>query len=50
MRSLSFRAMLSLQVWSCAVNQRVFAEAAPSADHPEASRLREKQLDLVGST
>jgi hypothetical protein len=39
------------QLWSCAVNRRVFAEPAP-AEQPgkqEAGRLREKQLDLVGA-
>ena len=40
-----------LQLWSCAINRRVFAEPAP-AEQPgkqEAGRLREKQLDLVGA-
>ena len=42
---------LLLQLWSCAVNCRVFAEPAPEQQpgKQEAGRLREKQLDLVGA-
>ena len=40
-----------VQLWSCAVNRRVFAEPAPEQQpgKQEAGRLQEKQLDLVGA-